>query len=142
MACDQWLRPIKTTTKTAAKEEEVEEPLSPATRVFHTPQMNCCIVAVVGCKTVIDVEVIKEGIYQTFVKHPRISSKLVILLLLLLYSPFLSFLLFVHSRCILELLKSQLHVMRRRRGLRILIFHQSHFTYSINYRSNFYGKVF
>ncbi|KNA17080.1 hypothetical protein SOVF_081870 [Spinacia oleracea] len=77
MACDQWLRPIKTTTKTAAKEEEVEEPLSPATRVFHTPQMNCCIVAVVGCKTVIDVEVIKEGIYQTFVKHPRISSKLV-----------------------------------------------------------------
>ncbi|XP_021729094.1 O-acyltransferase WSD1-like [Chenopodium quinoa] len=77
MACvNKWLNPINTTRTTTAK-DEVEEPLSPATRLFHAPQMNCCIVAVVGCKTLINVEVIKQGIYQTIVKHPRFSSKLV-----------------------------------------------------------------
>ncbi|XP_019104053.2 wax ester synthase/diacylglycerol acyltransferase 5 isoform X1 [Beta vulgaris subsp. vulgaris] len=75
MACGQWLKPINTTRNKT--EDEVVEPLSPASRLFHAPQLNCCIIAMVGCKTMINVEVIKDGINQTMVKHPRISSKLV-----------------------------------------------------------------
>ncbi|KMT16030.1 hypothetical protein BVRB_3g052050 isoform B [Beta vulgaris subsp. vulgaris] len=73
MACGQWLKPINTRSRT---KDEVVEPLSPASRLFHAPQLNCCIIAMVGCKTMINVEVIKDGINQTMVKHPRISSKL------------------------------------------------------------------
>ncbi|XP_021729184.1 O-acyltransferase WSD1-like [Chenopodium quinoa] len=66
-----WLNPIST-TRTAK-----EEPLSLATRLFHVPRLNCCIVAVAGFKTAINVDVVKEGLNQTLVKHPRFSSKLV-----------------------------------------------------------------
>lgn len=76
MACVKRLKPINTTTRKETAEEEEVAPLSPGSRLFHAPQLNCCIVAVVGCKTAINVEVIKEGINQTIVKHPRISSKL------------------------------------------------------------------
>lgn len=58
-----------------AKEEE--EPLSPLARLLHTPQVNCFIVVVFGCKTTIDVDASKHGLEQTLIKHPRFSSKLV-----------------------------------------------------------------
>ncbi|XP_074318045.1 wax ester synthase/diacylglycerol acyltransferase 11-like [Silene latifolia] len=56
---------------------EEEEPLTPTARLFHAPQINCFIIAVIGCKTMINVNVIKEGLKHTFVKHPRFSSNLV-----------------------------------------------------------------
>lgn len=54
------------------------EPLSPGSRVFLEPVMNCCILVVMGTKTALDVEIIKEGLKDTLVKHPRFSSKLVV----------------------------------------------------------------
>ncbi|KAL8167511.1 hypothetical protein V2J09_009010 [Rumex salicifolius] len=70
------LKPIRTSCGgfTAA----VEEPLSPAARVFHEPTMNCYIIAIVGIDSLIRVEVIKEGLSQTLINHPRFSSKFVV----------------------------------------------------------------
>lgn len=73
------LKPIKTkreVSSSVAEAEEVVEPLSPAGRLFHAPRMNCCIITEMGCKTKMDVEVLKEGAKQTLLKHPRFSSKL------------------------------------------------------------------
>ncbi|KAK9724804.1 hypothetical protein RND81_05G099800 [Saponaria officinalis] len=79
MGSIKWLKPIKTRPNTAEKTMlEEEEPLSPGARLFHTPQFNCCIISIVGSKTKVDIEVIKEGIRHTMIKHPRLSSKLVL----------------------------------------------------------------
>lgn len=69
------LTPINT-DRVSSSEPEVVEPLSPGARLFHAPRMNCYIIAEMGCKTKIDVQVIKEGANQTLLKHPRFSSKL------------------------------------------------------------------
>ncbi|KAK7320825.1 hypothetical protein VNO77_30659 [Canavalia gladiata] len=53
------------------------EPLSPAARLFHAPTINCYVIAIMGCKTRINPQVIKEGLCQTLLKHPRFTSKLV-----------------------------------------------------------------
>ncbi|KAK7300876.1 hypothetical protein RJT34_11727 [Clitoria ternatea] len=53
------------------------EALSPAGKLFHSPSLNCYVIAVMGCKTSINPQVIKEGLCQTLLKHPRFSSKLV-----------------------------------------------------------------
>ncbi|VFQ67545.1 unnamed protein product [Cuscuta campestris] len=53
-----------------------EEPASPATRLFHTKNLNCYIIAVLGCTTKINVEVVKKGLESTLVNHPRFSSTL------------------------------------------------------------------
>nr|GMC68393.1 O-acyltransferase WSD1-like [Ipomoea batatas] len=58
--------------------EAAEVPASPATHLFHTTALNCCIVAVVGCTTKINVDVIKKGLECTLVNHPRFSSILAI----------------------------------------------------------------
>ncbi|GAB4858460.1 hypothetical protein Ancab_009934 [Ancistrocladus abbreviatus] len=58
-------------------EEGEEQPLSPAARLFHAPRMNCCIIAIIGTKTKINVDMVKEGLMDSLVKHPRFSSKLV-----------------------------------------------------------------
>ncbi|KAG6649967.1 wax ester synthase/diacylglycerol acyltransferase 5-like isoform X2 [Carya illinoinensis] len=55
-----------------------EEPLSPAARFFHTPRFNLYIIAIVGFKTSFNTDVIKAGLEQTLVKHPRFSSKMVV----------------------------------------------------------------
>ncbi|KAG2701145.1 hypothetical protein I3760_06G030700 [Carya illinoinensis] len=55
-----------------------EEPLSPAARFFHTPRFNVYIIAIVGCKTSFNTDVVKAGLEQTLVKHPRFSSKMVV----------------------------------------------------------------
>ena len=53
------------------------EQLSPASKLFHSPTFNCHVIAIIGCKTSINPQVIKEGLRQTLLKHPRFTSKLV-----------------------------------------------------------------
>ncbi|WOL20556.1 hypothetical protein Cni_G29361 [Canna indica] len=61
----------ETTTKTALA---AEEPLSPAAQLFHQPDFCCCIVAIMGCSTPLDVGVLKVGLEAMLVRHPRFSS--------------------------------------------------------------------
>ncbi|KAM4076106.1 hypothetical protein ACJW30_12G038000 [Castanea mollissima] len=63
--------------KVSMEEEEKEQPLSPAARLFHSPSFNCYIIAILGCNTKFKPDVIKSGLEQTLLKHPRFSSKLV-----------------------------------------------------------------
>ncbi|GAB2227617.1 hypothetical protein Droror1_Dr00009443 [Drosera rotundifolia] len=60
------------------EEEKLEEPLSPGARIFHTSKLNCCIIAMFGCETEYNVGVMREGLKQTLIKHPRFSSVLVV----------------------------------------------------------------
>ncbi|KAK3404010.1 hypothetical protein EUGRSUZ_K00371 [Eucalyptus grandis] len=53
------------------------EKLSPAARLFHAPRFNCYILAIMGCKTRINPGVVKAGLEETLLKHPRFSSKMV-----------------------------------------------------------------
>ncbi|MED6221601.1 hypothetical protein PIB30_056354 [Stylosanthes scabra] len=53
------------------------EPLSPGSRLFHSPNFNCHVIAVLGFKTTINPQLFKEGFRQTVLKHPRFTSKLV-----------------------------------------------------------------
>ena len=55
----------------------VEEPLSPAARLFQTRRFNCNIIAIIGCKITINSNVIKAGLEHTLIKHPRFSSLMV-----------------------------------------------------------------
>lgn len=66
-----------TSDTTVRKEEEGEQPLSPASRVFHAPELNCYVVAIIGIKIKIEPDVIIEGLKQSLIRHPRFSSKLV-----------------------------------------------------------------
>ncbi|XP_034709429.1 O-acyltransferase WSD1-like isoform X2 [Vitis riparia] len=79
----QALKPIR--TKIAAGEEESgkkpydieeeeEEPLSPAARIFHEPNFNVYIIAIMGWKTKMDLQVVKAQFPRTLLKHPRFSS--------------------------------------------------------------------
>ncbi|XP_072956373.1 wax ester synthase/diacylglycerol acyltransferase 6-like isoform X2 [Typha angustifolia] len=58
----------------ASNGEITEEPLSPAGRLFHQPNFNCHIVAVMGIGKPIDVAVLKAGLEVTLIRHPRFSS--------------------------------------------------------------------
>lgn len=70
--------PSETTVRKEEEEEEEEEqPLSPAARIFHAPEFNCYVIAVIGVKKKIEPDVIIEGLKQTLIRHPRFSSKLV-----------------------------------------------------------------
>ncbi|XP_030501890.2 wax ester synthase/diacylglycerol acyltransferase 5 isoform X1 [Cannabis sativa] len=55
-----------------------ETKLSPAAQLFQSSKFNCYIVTIIGCKTTMDSQVIKAGLAQTLLKHPRLSSKLVV----------------------------------------------------------------
>ncbi|XP_030503296.2 wax ester synthase/diacylglycerol acyltransferase 5 [Cannabis sativa] len=57
--------------------EGVKMELSPATRIFHSQKYNSYIIAIIGFKTKVDPIIIKTGLTQTLIKHPRFSSKLV-----------------------------------------------------------------
>ncbi|ESQ45618.1 hypothetical protein EUTSA_v10010299mg [Eutrema salsugineum] len=59
------------------EEEEAEQPLSPAARVFHAPEFNCYVITVIGVKRKIEPDAIIEGLKQSLIRHPRFSSKLV-----------------------------------------------------------------
>lgn len=68
---------IPETTMRKDEEEEDEQPLSPAARVFHAPEFNCYVISVIGVKKKIEPDVIMEGLKQTLIRHPRFSSKMV-----------------------------------------------------------------
>lgn len=56
---------------------EEEEPLSPAARLFHEPNFNVHVIAIMGCKTKICPHVVKANLPNTLLKHPRFSSLMV-----------------------------------------------------------------
>ena len=88
----QALRPIETTLRNGStydhhhqikeledqEEEEDQQPLSPAGRLFHEPNFNVHILAIMGCKTKVDPQVakanVKANLPRTLLKHPRFSS--------------------------------------------------------------------
>ncbi|CAK7324168.1 unnamed protein product [Dovyalis caffra] len=69
------MKPIKEST---CRTSCCQEPLSPSARLFQEQQLNCYIIAALGWKTsTINPSIVKEGLEQTLIKHPRFSSKLV-----------------------------------------------------------------
>ncbi|CAH2079967.1 unnamed protein product [Thlaspi arvense] len=56
--------------------DEDGEPLSPLARVFQSPGSDCCIITMIGCKTKIHADAIKNGLKKNVSRHPRFSSKL------------------------------------------------------------------
>ncbi|KAL9690328.1 hypothetical protein QQ045_010725 [Rhodiola kirilowii] len=71
----QTLPPIKTNgvAITHAATDE-NEPLSPMARLFHKPECNLHIIAIIGSKTRINVEHVKSVLPDTLLKHPRFCS--------------------------------------------------------------------
>lgn len=57
--------------------EQQQQNLSPVARLFHSQKFSCYIVIRMGCSTRFNPEVIKFGLEQTLLKHPRFSSKMV-----------------------------------------------------------------
>ncbi|KAK8606592.1 hypothetical protein V6N13_030870 [Hibiscus sabdariffa] len=55
------------------------EVLSPGSLLFLEPKTSCCIIAMMGCKTSIDPAILKLGLSQTLLHHPRFSSKLLVI---------------------------------------------------------------
>ncbi|KVH89040.1 O-acyltransferase, WSD1, C-terminal [Cynara cardunculus var. scolymus] len=51
-----------------------EEPLSPSARLFHEPNFNVHVIAIMGSKNPIDPRVAYEKLPQTLLKHHRFSS--------------------------------------------------------------------
>ncbi|KAH7519481.1 hypothetical protein FEM48_Zijuj08G0040900 [Ziziphus jujuba var. spinosa] len=87
------LKPIETKREKiyklgAEEEEEIcwcekdinneEEPLSPSASLFHEPNFNVHIIAIMGCVTRINPDVIKPRLVDTLLNHPRFSSFLVV----------------------------------------------------------------
>lgn len=68
----------KNSTVVVVEEEQKEqvqfEPASPATRLFHTKSLSCHIIAILGCTTKINVDLIKKGLESTLLNHPRFTS--------------------------------------------------------------------
>ncbi|KAJ8440651.1 hypothetical protein Cgig2_031068 [Carnegiea gigantea] len=74
------IKPIEITTTTGEEQEkmeEEEEPLSPGSVIFHRPGFNIHILAIMGCMTPINLEVVKAKVPITLLKHPRFSSVVV-----------------------------------------------------------------
>ncbi|XP_057981261.1 wax ester synthase/diacylglycerol acyltransferase 11-like [Malania oleifera] len=53
---------------------EEEQKLSPVARLFHEPSCNLYIIAIMGLKTRINPDIIKDQLQHTLLKHPRFSS--------------------------------------------------------------------
>ncbi|KAI4307115.1 hypothetical protein L6164_030335 [Bauhinia variegata] len=53
------------------------EALSPASKLFLSPTFNCYVIAIIGINTRINPQLIKQGLGDTLLNHPRFSSKLV-----------------------------------------------------------------
>ncbi|XP_076898686.1 wax ester synthase/diacylglycerol acyltransferase 11-like [Bidens hawaiensis] len=81
------LKPIQITKKHTNKNDDgidddgaymiatcEEQPLSPAARLFHEPDFNIYVVAIMGSKYPINPRVAYEKLPQTLLKHPRFSS--------------------------------------------------------------------
>ncbi|XP_034709434.1 O-acyltransferase WSD1-like isoform X3 [Vitis riparia] len=80
----QALKPIQT-KRSGAREvgdgkkpedikEEEGEALSPVGRIFHETCFNVYVIAIAGCKTRINVDVVKANLEHSLLKHPRFSS--------------------------------------------------------------------
>jgi len=63
--------------KKTARETVEEEPLSPCSRLFNSPDFNCAIIVTMGSKVKGDTPAIIHGLEHTLVNHPRFSSILV-----------------------------------------------------------------
>ncbi|KAK1414003.1 hypothetical protein QVD17_29740 [Tagetes erecta] len=69
------LKPIKTTTKDGPKfMEHDHQPLSPMARLFHEPGSNVYIITMMGSKTKIKPDVVKQNLVHSLLRHPRFSS--------------------------------------------------------------------
>ncbi|KAJ0025635.1 hypothetical protein Pint_07645 [Pistacia integerrima] len=55
-------------------DSEANQPLSPVARMFHEPDSNVYIIAMIGLKTKINAEVVKANLVHTLLKHSRFSS--------------------------------------------------------------------
>ncbi|KAF8116826.1 hypothetical protein N665_0014s0088 [Sinapis alba] len=60
--------------KNTARETVGEEPLSPGSRLFNSPDFNCAIIVIMGCKVKGNATAIIDGLKHTLVNHPRFSS--------------------------------------------------------------------
>ncbi|KAG8077551.1 hypothetical protein GUJ93_ZPchr0007g6323 [Zizania palustris] len=56
------------------KEEELEEPVSPAGRLFREPRFSCYIVCAFGAAAPIDMPALRAGVEATLARHPRFCS--------------------------------------------------------------------
>lgn len=56
------------------KEDSHEQPLSPTTRLFHEPGFNLYIIGILGFKTEISPDVVKQYLVHNFFKNRRLSS--------------------------------------------------------------------
>ncbi|XP_060218397.1 wax ester synthase/diacylglycerol acyltransferase 11-like [Lycium barbarum] len=65
------LKPIATKLNLAIEEGE---PLSPSARLFHEPNFNVHVLSIMGSKSRINPQAIKDGLAHAFIKHPRCSS--------------------------------------------------------------------
>ncbi|KAJ0024712.1 hypothetical protein Pint_07630 [Pistacia integerrima] len=71
------LKPIKVKTDVenfTLDDSEANQPLSPVARMFHEPDSNDYIIAMIGLKTKINAEVVKANLVHTLLKHSRFSS--------------------------------------------------------------------
>ncbi|KAM0000655.1 putative O-acyltransferase, WSD1 [Helianthus debilis subsp. tardiflorus] len=68
------LKPIQITKRNTITNYDEDEPLSPAARLFHEPNFNIYIIAILASKNPIDARVVYEKLPQTLLKHPRFSS--------------------------------------------------------------------
>ncbi|XP_060212140.1 wax ester synthase/diacylglycerol acyltransferase 5-like [Lycium barbarum] len=66
------LKPIRISKNFNEEKEAIL--LSPPTRMFHEPNYNVYIVAIMGWKVPIEVDAIKAEIQRKLLKHPRFSS--------------------------------------------------------------------
>ncbi|KAI7731651.1 hypothetical protein M8C21_020330 [Ambrosia artemisiifolia] len=72
--CLKSLKQIKTNTKDDPRFKEEDQPLSPMARLFHEPGSNVYIISMMGCKTKIQPDVVKENLVHSLLRHPRFSS--------------------------------------------------------------------
>ncbi|KAI3977042.1 hypothetical protein MKX01_034021 [Papaver californicum] len=68
------LKAIVVTKNNGGLKEEEEDLLDPSARLFHEPKFNLHIIAIMGCKTKINPNIIKDGLLTTVLKHPRFCS--------------------------------------------------------------------
>lgn len=74
------LKPIETTRKAIEEYDMVtveDEPLSPSARLFHNSSFNVHALAIMGFKTRISPQPVKDKLVQTLLKHPRFTSLMV-----------------------------------------------------------------
>ncbi|XP_049398349.1 wax ester synthase/diacylglycerol acyltransferase 11-like isoform X2 [Solanum stenotomum] len=68
------LKSIRTSKKLDGDDEEEAILLSPGSRMFHEPNYNIHIIAIMGWKIPLDINSLKAQIPSKLLKHPRFSS--------------------------------------------------------------------